>query len=151
MNLFVFSIIVIIFILLPIIKNIIEENRLEQMRLEIEKEGINAYEFLKLARGNKHIKKRGENDFKGVYILYNKTKKMFYIGQSVNVYDRVYKHLTGSGNGDVYADFKYGDLFLVKTIRFEKRKHNTLNDLEKLYIKKYNSYAKGYNKTRGGS
>ncbi|MGE6370730.1 hypothetical protein ACQKDB_16500 [Planococcus kocurii] len=29
------------------------------------------------------------------------------VGQSKNVFARIYKYLTGSGNSDVYADFKY--------------------------------------------
>lgn len=39
-----------------------------------------------------------------------------YVGQSVNMYKRVYNHLTGHGNGDVYADVKYGKYVYVKFI-----------------------------------
>lgn len=88
-------------------------------------------------------------DFAGVYILYNNTKNMYYVGQSVNVFKRVSNHLTGYGNGNVYADFKYGDDFTIKMIALENSGFNTLNELERNTIMTYNAYSKGYNKTRG--
>lgn len=50
-------------------------------------------------------------NFAGVYVLYNKSKNMYYGGQAKKVLDRVNAHFTGHGNGDVYADYKYGDIF----------------------------------------
>lgn len=55
-------------------------------------------------RGNKHIST--SKDFSGVYILYNHTKKKYYVGQAKKVFQRVNNHFTGHGNGDVYADYK---------------------------------------------
>ena len=46
--------------------------------------------------------------FAGVYVLLNKTKGINYVGQSRDVYGRVKQHTTGYGNGNVYADMKYG-------------------------------------------
>lgn len=57
-------------------------------------------------------------NFPGVYILHNVTKDKYYIGQGRQVIDRVNDrvnmHFTGHGNGDVYADYKYGDIFTIK-------------------------------------
>ena len=55
----------------------------------------------------------------------------------------------GLGNGDVYADYKYGDKFTIKTIKLENSGFRTLNELERNTIKTYSAYSRGYNKTRG--
>ncbi len=88
-------------------------------------------------------------NFAGVYILHNRTKNMYYVGQGQKVFDRVNSHFTGRGNGDVYADYKYGDRFTIKMIALEKSGFKTLNELERNTISSYDSFAKGYNKTRG--
>ena len=90
-----------------------------------------------------------EYDFAGVYILYNKTKKMYYIGQAQSILNRVNAHFTGKGNGDVYADYKYGDTFTIKMIKLSKSGFKSLNALERHIIETYDAFAKGYNKTRG--
>jgi len=88
-------------------------------------------------------------NFPGVYILHNVTKDKYYIGQGRKVLDRVNMHFTGHGNGDVYADYKYGDIFTIKIIALAKSGFRTLNELEKETISYYDAYRKGYNKTRG--
>ena len=98
-------------------------------------------------RGKRHISTY--YDFAGVYILYNQTKKMYYVGQGKRVFQRVNSHFTGHGNGDVYADYKYGDKFTIKTIKLENSGFRTLNELERNTIKTYSAYSRGYNKTRG--
>lgn len=73
---------------------------------------------------------------------------MYYVGQSITVLHRAAHHFQGRGNGDVYADYKYGDNFeiLIKTCISED-----LDDLESFLIKKYDAYDKGYNKNLGNS
>ena len=88
-------------------------------------------------------------NFSGVYILYNKTKNMYYVGQGVQVLNRVNSHFTGKGNGDVYADYKYGDEFTIRMIALENSGFQTLNELERNTISHYNAFSNGYNKTRG--
>lgn len=88
-------------------------------------------------------------NFAGVYILYNKSKDLYYVGQGGQILNRVNNHFTGKGNGDVYADYKYGDDWTIKMIALENSGFNTLNELESYTIKTYNSYERGYNKTRG--
>lgn len=65
------------------------------------------------------------------------------------VFQRVNNHFTGHGNGDVYADYKYGDDFTIKMIALEKSGFKTLNELERNTIMTYNAYSRGYNKTKG--
>lgn len=91
----------------------------------------------------------GKYDFAGVYILYNKTRNLYYVGQAQSVLGRINQHLTGHGNGDVYADFKYGDRFTVTAIRLRGSGFGTLNELERHAISVYKAYSRGYNKTRG--
>lgn len=98
-------------------------------------------------RGHRHIS--SQYDFEGVYILFNHDKNMHYVGQSKSVFTRINAHLTGHGNGDVYADYKYGDHFSIKTISLKDSGFHTLNELERRTIQAYDAYAKGYNKTRG--
>lgn len=93
--------------------------------------------------------KKNSQTFPGVYLLYNHTKKMYYIGQSKSVYSRVNRHFTGHGNGDVYADYKYGDEFTIRLIALKGSGFKTLNELERNAIAAYRAYDKGYNKTRG--
>lgn len=88
-------------------------------------------------------------NFAGVYILYNKTKNMYYVGQGKQILNRVNSHFTGKGNGDVYADYKYGDSFSIKMIALENSGFNSLNELERNTITRYNAFSNGYNKTRG--
>lgn len=88
-------------------------------------------------------------NFMGVYILYNKTKNMYYVGQGKEVLNRVNSHFTGKGNGDVYADYKYGDYFTIKMIALDKSGYTSLNELERNTIMTYDAFASGYNKTRG--
>lgn len=88
-------------------------------------------------------------NYAGVYILFNQSKDMYYVGQGKQVFNRINAHFTGKGNGDVYADYKYGDYFTIKTISLENSGFSTLNELERYTIMKYNAYYKGYNKTRG--
>lgn len=98
-------------------------------------------------KGNKHY--ASDYNFAGIYVLHNTSKKMYYIGQGKNVLDRVNSHFAGRGNGDVYADYKYGDKWTIQMLALDNSDFYTLNDLERHAIEFYNSYHKGYNKTRG--
>lgn len=93
----------------------------------------------------------GSPDFTGVYVLSNSTKGSSYVGQSVHVLQRVTQHLTGHGNGDVYADYKYGDSFTVCLIPLVGSGYQSLNDLERDMIDAYDSYVNGYNRRGGNS
>lgn len=69
-----------------------------------------------------------------------------YVGQSLNVTERVHHHFTGYGRGDVYADLKAGRHVYVKLLPCEKE---ALNDFERALIEEYDATS-SYNATAGG-
>lgn len=143
--------IIIIACIIPIVRTIVIKNKIKRLADNVLE--ITPQEFFKIrnssngGRGKKHIST--QCDFAGVYILYNHTKNMYYVGQGKKVFQRVNNHFTGHGNGDVYADYKYGDEFTIKMIALENSGFSTLNELERNTIATYGAYSKGYNKTRG--
>ena len=147
-----FAIIIILIILFSIIKdandkkNIINQiNSLANNTLE-----MTPQEFFEMR--NKKINHSSyalSHNFAGVYILFNKTKNLYYVGQGQQILNRINAHFTGHGNGDVYADYKYGDVFTIKMISLENSGCSSLNELERKTIMTYDSVAHGYNKTKG--
>ena len=122
-------------------------NQLANNALELSPE-----EFMALRRtslGNSRKYYILTKNFAGVYIIFNKTKDMYYVGQSKTVLNRVNAHFNGKGNGDIYADYKYGDEFTIKMIALNNTEFNNLNELERYMIEKYNAFSKGYNRTCG--
>ena len=67
--------------------------------------------------------------------------KEVYIGQSIHVMERVRQHFTGHGNGDVYADIKYGKSVYVRIVPCKK---NGLNKMEKNLIRAFHA-TESYN------
>lgn len=96
------------------------------------------------------LKKTMSGDMVGVYVIYNKNKKMYYVGQATRLFFRVNQHFTGHGNGDVYADYKRGgDKFTIKLCPLVNSGYFDLDKFEKDMIAKYDAYNNGYNKTIG--
>ncbi len=97
------------------------------------------------------------NDFSGCYIILIFDKPIhgkrfgnwenIYIGQSVNVCQRVHNHFNGKGKGDVYADIKYGKYAYVRIVPVKPKR---LNDMETALIAAF-SATDSYNKTKGGA
>ena len=85
----------------------------------------------------------------GVYIFHNESKDLYYVGQAKRLFFRINQHFTGHGNGDVYADYKYGDDFAIKIIPLADSGYQDIDLLEKDVIQKYDAYHRGYNRTRG--
>ena len=81
--------------------------------------------------------------------FHNTTRDLYYVGQSVRVVGRVTQHLTGHGNGDVYADLKYGDAFEISVVSLTQSGYESLDALERDAIDAFNAYGRGYNRTRG--
>ncbi len=97
-----------------------------------------------------------DHDGPGVYtiLIYEDSKvlsasdyAMSYAGQSLKVYHRVHQHLTGKGNGDIYADYRNGRHLLI---RIERCEEDQLNDLEIERISQLDSKRR-YNITSGGA
>lgn len=113
-----------------------EDSKVVETHEEIEFTPINIY------------MKRYKRAFAGVYIFKNTNKNIYYVGQSVQVNKRLRDHVRGRGNPELYRDYKRGHPFEVNVIPCHK---SDLNRVERKYIRKYNSYYQGYNKTRGNS
>ncbi len=96
-------------------------------------------------------KQQVNGDAVGVYIIYNATKDLYYVGQAKRLCFRVNQHFTGHGNGDVYADYKYGDSFFIKIITLRDSGYDDLDKLERDKIQEYHAYERGYNKTSGNA
>ena len=122
------------------------EYRLRLSRILNNAEEMTVPAYLNLRRN--HPK---DIDIPGVYVLHNHTKNMYYVGQSGSLKNRVFKHFTGGGNGDVYADYKYGNTFTIQLIPITSSGYTDLNKLEKDMITRFNAYDGGYNKNRGNS
>ncbi len=90
-----------------------------------------------------------QKGFTGVYIIYNYSKDMYYVGQAQNVYVRCSNHFLGKGNADIYADYKYGDEFFIEFESLVESGYDNLDDLERYYINRYDAVRRGYNKKRG--
>ncbi len=70
-----------------------------------------------------------------------------YVGQSVNVFRRVHKHLTGSGNAGIFEDVEAGRRVMVQIVPCSS---DSLNDMERLLISAMDR-GKLYNRTDGGA
>ena len=104
---------------------------------------------------------KGISDLKevsGIYIVTNDLNKNNYIGQSTNIKKRFYSHHLSdykNKNSSCYntkfykALRKYG-INNFSVIILEECEKQMLNEREKYYIKKYDSYKHGYNSTEGG-
>lgn len=104
--------------------------------------GISPEQFLDLKRNVRE-------DLVGVYVICNVTQRKYYVGQAKRLYFRVWQHFTGHGNGDVYADYKYGDRFIIRFISLYESGYTDLDRLERDMIQYYNAFTTGYNKTVG--
>lgn len=91
----------------------------------------------------------------GIYVIKNIINGKCYVGQSIDIYNRWYKHQSpktweGERGKALYQAFKkYGiENFEFKII--EKCPRNQLDEREKYWISHFNSYNEGYNMTEGG-
>lgn len=93
------------------------------------------------------------NHKKGIYIIQNSTKNKYYVGQSKNIGKRIFSQhfqtASNSAKNPLFVnDWNNGDEFLYQIIVYGDKGTN-LDDLEKQYIEKYDSFRNGYNRTGG--
>lgn len=115
---------------------------------------LTVVEFFKLRNTKKSDNKSyisKDYGFTGVYVIHNESADLYYVGQGKNVMNRVNSHFTGRGNGDIYADYKYGDQFTIQMISLQSSGYQNLDELELKMIQAYNAYEKGYNRNRGNN
>jgi len=88
-----------------------------------------------------------------IYIVKNKLNNKVYVGQTIRrLKNRLRRHQNSVDRGSKFhfhkALRKYGwEVFNIYAIAFPEV---VLNDAEKAYIQKYDSYRSGYNQTEGG-
>ena len=90
----------------------------------------------------------------GIYLITNKINGKRYVGKSLHLRDRIYRHiLKEDPNKILYKAFnKYGlENFVVNILyQNENISEKCLFQLETEYIEKLGTYAKEYNMTKGG-
>jgi hypothetical protein len=97
----------------------------------------------------------GTNTVSGIYKITNKKNGLCYIGQSVDVSNRLKEHVKCALGIDTPAQNKLYQAMMndgVTNFTFElleKCEKNLLNEKEKFYIELYQAYEFGYNSNRG--
>lgn len=91
----------------------------------------------------------------GVYVIHNKEKDKYYVGQSKDVMKRIKQHFNGTiPKNTIFAEDYYtsqienrDNIFELKIIRCKTK--DELDSLEKKLIYEYDSWNNGYNRTSG--
>ena len=91
----------------------------------------------------------------GVYVIHNKEKDKYYVGQSKDIMKRIKQHFNGTiPKNIIFAEDYYtsqmenrDNIFELKIIRCETK--DELDSLEKKLIYEYDSWNSGYNGTSG--
>lgn len=91
----------------------------------------------------------------GVYVIHNKEKDKYYVGQSKDVMKRIRQHFNGTiPKNSIFAEDYYtsqmknrDNIFELKITRCETK--DELDSLEKKLIYEYDSWNNGYNRTSG--
>ena len=140
----------------------IVRKELDALSKEIEK--FTPQELIKI--GNKKERdSRGIEDFEGIYIIHNLVKDIYYVGQSIGVFGRSYKHfVTNPAENraryslsvefnlpEIYDDYRLGEKFSISLIPLENTSFSTLDEFEYNAISAYNASVEygGYNRTHG--
>lgn len=88
-------------------------------------------------------------DCTGCYAVHNISRDQWYVGQAHSITKRLKQHFGGvGGNGDVYADFKYGEVFEILIYPLHLSSFKTLSQQEHYYIEYFDAYNHGYNRMK---
>ena len=109
------------------------------------KKAININTFLTTINKYKNQKNYDKNKLKkqGIYILHNKTKNKYYIGQAHNLIKRIKEHFhgkSGTQKEEIYHDYKKNNYFTIKIIITDQ-----LNEIEKQIIWYFRANKNLYN------
>ena len=88
-----------------------------------------------------------------IYRIWNNRNGKSYIGQSYHPGQRIFSHLTGNGSTQIAADLlKYDSSAWQWEILADESDYSTLslNKLESIFIRQYDSVRTGYNFNEGG-
>lgn len=142
--------------------NILNNSKSNFYKLQLEINKINAFNTQTIIEDNEEWKSLKEalltyhnelNNVKGVYVIWNKTKNKYYVGQSKNMGKRIFSQhfsfLKNDVRNIIFAkDWYNNDEFYYQTIIYGD-KHTNLDELEKETIAKYDAFKNGYNSTAG--
>lgn len=88
----------------------------------------------------------------GIYIIFNRDRGIYYVGQAKNMVKRAQQHfMLNAGNPEIYEHYCSGEKFIISLIPLEKTTFLSLNDLEDYAIRAYDSYPSGYNRVPGNT
>lgn len=79
-------------------------------------------------------------DEPGVYVLTNTTKDKSYVGKGDRVLRKVFRHINGHGNAEVFSDLSSGDEFEVIVYTLSRSNFDDLDELFKEAVSVFGSY-----------
>lgn len=91
----------------------------------------------------------------GIYSIYSKSQNKYYIGKSIDIHKRFLKHKSDLRLNQHHSKYlqnvynKYGEDDLVFQV-IQECSYEESGELEKYYIKQFNSFKDGFNETEGG-
>ena len=79
-------------------------------------------------------------DEPGVYVLTNTTKDKSYVGKGDRVFQKVFRHINGHGNSEVFSDLSNGDEFEIIVYTLSRSSFDDLDELFKEAVGVFGSY-----------
>ncbi|MGL5640535.1 MAG: GIY-YIG nuclease family protein [Mycoplasmoidaceae bacterium] len=136
----------------------VEEKKITEIEEDIKEIENKDYKFINYEDENNFmdLKKSLNHSFdekiKGCYVIWNKTKDKYYVGQSKDIFKRIFSQHFNKGDvkNIIFArDWYNNDLFLWRYIECETK--DELDSLEQSLIEEYDAFRNGYNSTGGNS
>ncbi|MGN1458180.1 MAG: YqiA/YcfP family alpha/beta fold hydrolase [Acutalibacteraceae bacterium] len=94
--------------------------------------------------------KNNAPNIRGVYILWNTKEDKYYVGQSKNIRGKICEHYDKNSQSGFDRLFRSAnDNFLMRYVALDGSGFSDSDALETAFIAYFDSYNKGYNKTRG--
>lgn len=86
-------------------------------------------------------------NFRGLYILHNKTQDRYFVGTDARVIEGVVWHIHGDGYREVYQDIKAGDDWTVRFVRLDETEYSDIKSLWMTALGAFNATNEkhGYN------
>lgn len=81
-------------------------------------------------------------DEPGVYVLTNTTKDKSYVGKGDRVFRKVFRHINGHGNAEVFSDLSNGDEFEIIIYTLSRSSFDDLDELFREAIDVFGNYFK---------
>ena len=81
-------------------------------------------------------------DEPGVYVLTNTTKDKSYVGKGDRVFRKVFRHINGHGNAEVFSDLSNGDEFEIIIYTLSRSSFDDPDELFREAIDVFGNYFK---------